>query len=118
MTIFTENFYLFHRNATQTLVQFGQNGVIGQFVLWHVVVENAKKAENVCYQMALEAMNPYFVLELIVWQKIAMKTSVQIWDLGQIGHSAQSLVAEENAREIESVVYLNQDQIPMTTLVR
>ena len=83
-----------------------------------MVVENAKKAENVCYQMALEAMNPYFVLELIVWQKIAMKTNVQIWDLGQIGHSAQSLVVEVNAREIESVVYLNQDQIPMKTLVR
>ena len=118
MTFLQKAFYSFHRNATQTLVQFGQSGVIGQFVLWHVVVENAKKAENVCYQMALEAMNPYFVLELIVWQKIAMKTNVQIWDLGQNGHNAQSLVAEENAREIESVVYLNQDQIPMKTLVR
>ena len=118
MTFLQKAFYSFHRNATQTLVQFGQSGVIGQFVLWHVVVENAKKAENVCYQMALEAMNPYFVLELIVLQKIAMKTNVQIWDLGQIGHNAQLLVVEENAREIESVVYLNQDQIPMKTLVR
>jgi hypothetical protein len=83
-----------------------------------VVVENAKKAENVCYQMALEAMNPYFVLELIVWQKIATKTNVQIWDLGQIGHNAQSLVEVGNDSEIGSVVYLNQDQNPMTTHVR
>ena len=118
MKFLHKSLYLFHRNVTQILVQFGQSGVIGQFVLWHVVVENAKKAENVCYQMALEAMNPYFVLELIVWQKIATKTNVQIWDLGQIGHNAQSLVVEANDSEIGSVVYLNQDQIPMTTHVR
>lgn len=77
--------------VTRSLVQFGQNGRIGQRVVQLVEVDNNFGHENVFF-LTRELVD---VLAIAKRHAIAMRTRVQFGQIGRIGQNVRQRVVEE-----------------------